>query len=282
MLLAVCLLRACRKTFLLPPAYVVRGKVIFILGNVCLFTIAGGGTPSQVWWWGGTPSHVWTEGGYPISGLDWRVPHPRSGQGGTPSQVWPGGTPYQVWLGGYPIPGLDRGYPIPGLAPPARSGGGPHPRSDWGVYPPRPTMIGWGTLPSRPSMGYPPSQTWDGVPPITGWGTPPSSLDGVPQPSMDGVPPPPPQHSEHLLRGGRYASCVHAGGLSCLWCVYNNRQRLMALGSMIMCRTVHTAPTPMPLDSVPYSRSSFGQHTTITVNHYMITPTTRTHTYQCF
>ena len=25
------------------------------------------------------------------------------------------------------------------------------------------------------------------------------------------------QHSEYLLRGGRYASCIHAGGLSCLW-----------------------------------------------------------------
>ena len=24
------------------------------------------------------------------------------------------------------------------------------------------------------------------------------------------------QHSEHLLRGGQCASCVHAGGLSCL------------------------------------------------------------------
>ena len=36
--------------FFLPPAYVVRGKVIFILGNVCPFTIGGGegGTPSQV------------------------------------------------------------------------------------------------------------------------------------------------------------------------------------------------------------------------------------------
>ena len=32
-----------------------------------------------------------------------------------------------------------------------------------------------------------------------------------------GFPPSPPnhQHSEHLLRGERYASCVHAGGLSC-------------------------------------------------------------------
>ena len=28
----------------LPPAYVVRGKVIFILGNVCLFTFWGGGS----------------------------------------------------------------------------------------------------------------------------------------------------------------------------------------------------------------------------------------------
>ena len=35
------------STFL-PPAYVVRGKVIFILGNVCLFTIGWGGvTPSS-------------------------------------------------------------------------------------------------------------------------------------------------------------------------------------------------------------------------------------------
>ena len=39
-----------------------------------------------------------------------------------------------------------------------------------------------------------------------------------------GVPPPPnqetEQQSEHLLRGGRYASCVHAGELSC--CAYKN------------------------------------------------------------
>ena len=26
------------------------------------------------------------------------------------------------------------------------------------------------------------------------------------------------QHREYLLHGGRYASCVHAGGLSCLFC----------------------------------------------------------------
>ena len=26
------------------------------------------------------------------------------------------------------------------------------------------------------------------------------------------------QHREYLLHGGRYASCVHAGGLSCIIC----------------------------------------------------------------
>ena len=50
-------------------------------------------------------------------------------------------------------------------------------------------MTGWGTPLSK-----------------TGWCTPCSGLDGVP---------PPRQQSEHLLRGGRCASCVHAGGLSC-------------------------------------------------------------------
>ena len=27
------------------------------------------------------------------------------------------------------------------------------------------------------------------------------------------------QHKEYLLHGGRYASCVHTGGLSCLSCI---------------------------------------------------------------
>ena len=107
------------------------------------------------------------------------VPHPRSGGGG--------------------------GYPIPGLA-----GGIPHPRSDWGGYPipglaggvPHPsgtplTRSGWVPPPPRPGTGYPPPDLGLGTPLDLGWGTPP------------------PQHSEHLIRGGRYASCVHAGGLSC-------------------------------------------------------------------
>ena len=51
---------------------------------------------------------------------------------------------------------------------------------------------------------------------MTGWGTPhppptPPWLDGVPSPH---------QHSEHLLRGGRNASCVHAGGLSCYYFIH--------------------------------------------------------------
>ena len=98
-------------------------------------------------------------GGYPIPGLSrgstpflvWGVPHPMSGWGGTPSQVWVGGVPCPR-CGGYPIPGLDgggtQGTPL------ARSGwwGVPHdwmgysPHHDWMGYPTH-TMTGWGTRP---------------------------------------------------------------------------------------------------------------------------------------
>ena len=37
------------------------------------------------------------------------------------------------------------------------------------------------------------------------------------------------QHSEHLLRGGRYASCVHAGGLSCLSFAFTQEDFLVYL-----------------------------------------------------
>ena len=82
---------------------------------------------------------------------------------------------------------------------------------------------GWGYSPSGLDGGNPPSGL-DGVPlpPIrTGWGNPWSRLDGgTPSPIRTGrgtLPPPPKteQKSEHLLCGRRYASCVHAGGLSC-------------------------------------------------------------------
>ena len=72
------------------------------------------------------------------------VPIPCPGGGDDPSHVW----------GGYPIPG---------------PGGVPHPMS--GGYP-IPGAGGGGTL------GTPPGQTWDGVPPPPwpnlGWGTPPT------------------------------------------------------------------------------------------------------------
>ena len=143
-------------------------------------------------------------GGTPVRSRGWGVPHPRSGCGGTPSQVWPvgwgvpipglaGGVPHPRSRGrGYPIPGLDGGYPG---YPPTRSGQGtPLTRSEWGT----PPDLGWG-----------PPWTWDGVPPSSdlGWGT---LLDLGWGTLLDLG------HSEHLLRGGRYASCVHAGGLPCL------------------------------------------------------------------
>ena len=174
---------------LLPPASEGWGKVLF---SVCQSTLMGGypisgpaGYPIS----GlgrGVPHPRSGQGGYPIPGLDGGVPHPRSGWGEvTQPRSGQGGTPTQVWTGGYPNPGLD--------------GGVPHPRSGWGVPHPR---SGWGGTP------------WDRVPPDLEWGTP-QTWDGVP-PTWDGVPP---QHGEHLLRlrGGRYASCVHAGGLSCLF-----------------------------------------------------------------
>ena len=136
------------------------GREGTVFTGVGLLTFVGGGVPRpRSGWRGGTLSQVWVEGGYPVPGLGGGVPHPRSG--GYRGYPIPG-------LGGYPIPGLGGtpfqvwGYPIPGLE------GVCHPWSGQGGYP-----------------GYPPVQTWDGVPPPprpgldggvpprTGWGTPP-------------------------------------------------------------------------------------------------------------
>ena len=101
-------------------------------------------------------------------------------------------------------------------------GGYPSPRFPSQVTGPRSFPVG---CPSsrfflRSPLGVP--QSWpggtrwypwpgqDGVhpPAWSGWGTPP----------QPGTPPPPgtEQQSAQLLRRGRYVSCVHAGGLSCL------------------------------------------------------------------
>ena len=105
--------------------------------------------------------------------------------GGTPARSGLGGTPSQVWGGG--------GY----------------------------SSQVWSTI-----------KTWPGYPPATlGWGTPPT-WDGVHPPHQDLTRVPPwmgypktEQHSGHLLRGGQYASCIHAGGLSC--CQYVKFQLLL-------------------------------------------------------
>ena len=145
-----------------------------------------------------------TRGGYifslSVSSHLGGVPHPADGGGGGyPIQLMGGGTPSQVQMGG----------------------GVPHPRSRQG-----------GAHPGYPPPGVPPA--WKGVPawgtPLPGRGVPAQStplpgrghLPGVPPPTWQGAPaqgtPPPQQeqHSVYMLCGGRYASCVHAGGLSCL------------------------------------------------------------------
>ena len=94
-----------------------------------------------------------------------------------------------VHRGGYPIQLAGGGVPRP-----APGGGVPHPAGrGGGGYP---IQVG----------GSP------GVPPPAG-GRPP----GVPPPGWR-IPPPP--RLGYLLRRGRCASCVHAGGLSCCCCFY--------------------------------------------------------------
>ena len=132
----------------LPPAYVVRGKVIFILGNVSLFTI-GGGRGYPIPGLGGGVPHLrsgWGRG-VPCPRSGWGVPHPRSGQGGTR-----GYPPGQVWIVG----GIQGMPPTIQIWP-------------WGV-----PMTGWGT-PHHDWMGTPPPTMTGWVPPLTmtGWGSSP-------------------------------------------------------------------------------------------------------------
>ena len=107
---------------------------------------------------------------------------------------------------------------------------GPHPRSRWGV--PHPRSRGY-PIPG-PGGGVPIPGPGGGYPILLMGGKPPppqSRLDGVlPSPGLDGLPPPPiqdwmgtpsgDQHSEHLLYGGRCASCIHAGGHSCVFSLF--------------------------------------------------------------
>ena len=166
------------------------------------------------WGWG-YPSQVWMVGGVPQPGLDGGGGTPvRSGwYGGYPSQVWMVRYPARSWWWGVPQPGLD-GWEVP------------QPGLDGGGYPSQVWMVGgtWSTLPSQVWMvgGVPSVPPWPGLDGARVPRVPPSPwLDGYsphPPPHHDwmGYPPPPHQHSKHLLRSRRYASCVHAGGLSCI------------------------------------------------------------------
>ena len=191
----------------------VSGKFVFVyicrVENPFIIAHVRSTREGNIYAWECLSVHHWW-GVYPIPGLGRGYPVLGLVGGSTPSWVWVGGTPSQVSVGGYPVPGLGRGYPIPGLGR-----GEDHPRSGWGVPHPR---SGWWGYP-----GYPPDQVWRGVPRLpplarSGWCRVPVVLppwlDGVP-PTMAGWGTPLHQHSEHLLHSGRYASCVHAGGLSC-------------------------------------------------------------------
>ena len=69
-----------------------------------------------------------------------------------------------------------------------------------------------------PGMGYSPARSgWEGYTPWLDKNGGGVSLDGHPSSQRWGTVPPPGigQHREYLLRGRRYASYVHGGGLSC-------------------------------------------------------------------
>ena len=125
-----------------------------------------------------------------------------------------GEVPHPADRGGYPHPRCPGG----GVPHPGPGGGVPHPSSRRGT-----SCSSWGYPLPGPDLGL-------GTPPYrTGWGTHCARLDGVPphRPRLMGYPPcqETEQHSEHLLRGGRYASCVHAGGLSCLILFYSTKPK---------------------------------------------------------
>ena len=128
----------------------------------------------------------------------WRgYPHPRSGCREVPPSQVRGGvqphTPSQVRLEHTLISGQDRGYPSH-----------PGPRSGWGGVPQLEQYSGYPIL--GQDRAPPPPHQQDG-------GTPPIQVPG--QDGGGGGVPELEQYSGYFLRGGRYASCVHAGGLSC-------------------------------------------------------------------
>ena len=167
-----------------------------------------------------TPSQDWM--GCPLQpGLD-TIPPARTGRG-APSR--------QDWIR-YPQPGMDGVPPPPSqdwMEYPLRSGLAGLPRGqDWIGTPLARTGLGsllvrtgWSTSsgqdwlgtfrPRHYSIEYPPGRTEWGTPrPLPGQHRVPPGRTGwdIPHPETE-------QQSKYLLRCGRFASCVHAGRLSC-------------------------------------------------------------------
>ena len=181
-------------------------------------------------------------------------PHPKDGEGNvfslsTPGGGGGGGYPYPIMLcnisqnalgqppggGGYPYPIMlcnisqnVMGQPLGGVGYPARSSqggypgrGGTLPGPAGGGYLVGEGVPWWGGTLGVPRSGTPPARSAGGVPwqGVPWWGStqvryPPGQVSQGGYPA--GGVPRSGQHSEYLLHGGRYASCVHAGGLSCL------------------------------------------------------------------
>ena len=119
--------------------------------------------------------------------------------GGTRVRYPPRGVPGSgTPLGGYPGQVPPRGVP----------GSGTPPQGYPGQVPPR----GGGVTRVR----YPPGGC-PGTPPGGCLGTPPGGYPGPGGVPRSGGGTRVGQQKEYSLHGGRYASCVHAGGLSCSW-----------------------------------------------------------------
>ena len=173
----------------LPPAYVVRreGNVLTRVCPSIHLSVHRGGYPYPIMLCNISQNAMGQRGGY-LTGYP---------PGGVPDRVPPGGVPDRVPPGGY-LTGYPRGGTWGYLGGGTWSG---TPPGGWYLtryvpdrVPPPGGVPDWGGTLVR----YPPGQVRMGGVPCWGWG---GTQVG--------------QQKEYSLHGGRYASCVHAGELSC-------------------------------------------------------------------